>query len=158
MIWEPACGDGWISTVFKHHGYYIVSSDLRNDVGYGAGGIDFLKAKVPIANIVTNPPYSQLEAFIEQGIALARRKFCILVRLATLASARRWKRIYSKLPPTRIHVFSERITMYPYGIITGGKGTTEYAWFVWSKQHHKYGEPHSTRVDWIEPGTRARYN
>ena len=40
-------------------------------------------------NIVTNPPYNCAEAFVAQGLKLARRKFALLLRLAFLEGANR---------------------------------------------------------------------
>jgi len=157
LIWEPACGDGWISKVLLDYDYYVISSDLRQPNQYGASGADFLSANNHVANIITNPPYSQLEAFMKKGIVLARKKFCLLMRLAALAGGKRWSTIYSITPPTRVHIFCERITMYPNGIVKGGTGTTEFAWYVWDKLDPTYGKLNSTRVNWIEPGTRRRF-
>jgi hypothetical protein len=36
-------------------------------------------------------------------------------------------------PPSRLWVFSERITFYPAGVKPKGGGTTAYAWFVWTQ-------------------------
>src|SRR5574344_1789264 len=41
-IWEPACGEGHLSKLFKAEGYKIISSDLI-DRGFGTPNIDFLK-------------------------------------------------------------------------------------------------------------------
>ncbi len=153
LIWEPACGNGWISNIIKSYDYRVRSSDIDQDNEYGAPGIDFLESHFQVANIITNPPYSILNEFMGHGIQLARRKFCLLVRLAALATKGRWSYIYKDQPPSRIWVFAERITMYPYGIRTGGSGTTEYAWFVWDKESDDIG-----KLGWIEPGHRARYS
>lgn len=37
-IWEPACGDGAMSTVIERYGYPVKSTDLI-DRGYGRGGM-----------------------------------------------------------------------------------------------------------------------
>ena len=153
LIWEPSCGNGWISNVLKSYNYRVRSSDIDIVNKYGAPGIDFLRSHFQVANIITNPPYSILNKFMEHGIQLARKKFCLLVRLAALATKDRWSLIYNDQPPSRIWVFVERVTMYPYGIKTGGSGTTEYAWFVWDKESSDIG-----KLGWIEPGNRARYS
>src|SRR5882757_893058 len=58
-IWEPACGDGAISSVLTDAGHFVISTDLI-DRGYGDGGVDFLSETAPRAkHIVTNPPYGR---------------------------------------------------------------------------------------------------
>jgi hypothetical protein len=157
MIWEPACGAGWISKVLIDYGYYVVSSDIQTGRRiYGSRGIDFLNTNFKASNIITNPPYSCLGPFLEQGLKLARRKLCILVRLAALEGSKRWRDIYSRSPPTRVLVFSNRVTMYKYGIKTAGSGTTAYTWLVWDKQDPNYGRPGSTQLLWIEPGHKQK--
>lgn len=78
-IWEPACGDGRISRVLEHHGFDVISTDLREYPGYGTGGIDFLNDDLlkdygwdigEIDLILTNPPFSLAEAFIRRACEL----------------------------------------------------------------------------------------
>ena len=54
-------------------------------------------------------------------------------------------------PPSRVWVFSERITFYPKGVVTAGSGTTAYAWFVWDKAHSG-----PTELAWLKPGYKAK--
>jgi hypothetical protein len=89
----------------------VVGTDLY-DRGFGEPGIDFLKSNRTADNIVTNPPYNAAEGFIRVGVRSARRKFALLLRLAFLEGANRARTIFGKCPPTRIWVFSERITFY----------------------------------------------
>lgn len=151
-IWEPACGDGAMSRVLETTGAPVVSTDLF-DRGYGEHGVDFLKAERIVDNIVTNPPYNSAEAFVKAGLAQAGRKLALLLRLAFLEGANRQRTIFAKTPPTRIWVFSERITFYPAGVIQKGSGTTAYAWFVWDKQHMV-----KTEVKWLPLGYKRRYS
>jgi hypothetical protein len=131
-IWEPACGDGAMSRVLEQTGCSVFSTDLF-DRGYGQAGVDFLKADHVADNIITNPPYNSAEAFVKTGLAQARHKMALLLRLAFVEGANRQRTIFAKTPPTRIWVFSERITFYPAGAVQKGSGTTAYAWFVWDK-------------------------
>lgn len=151
-IWESACGNGAMSDVLDQTGRKVISSDLYNR-GYGEPGVDFLKTRRRADNIVTNPPYNAAEGFVACGLTSARRKFALLLRLAFLEGANRQRTIFSKAPPSRLWVFSERITFYPAGAIQKGTGTTAYAWFVWDKD-----APSGTAMHWFEPGYRARYS
>jgi hypothetical protein len=150
-IWECACGDGSMSRVFETTGNKVFSSDLY-ERGYGEAGCDFLSAKRKSDNIITNPPYNCAEGFVARGVQQSRRKFALLLRLAFLEGANRANTIFSKHPPSRVWVFSERITFYPKNAERKGSGTTAYAWFVWDKD-----APSGTELKWFKPGYKARY-
>jgi hypothetical protein len=150
-IWESACGDGAMSEVLAATGQPVKSTDLF-DRGYGEGGHDFLKATSKANNIVTNPPYNCAEGFVSNGLQLADRKFALLLRLAFLEGANRANTIFAKKPPSRVWVFSERITFYMKGAKQAGSGTTAYAWFVWDKN-----APSGTELKWFKPGYKAKY-
>ena len=150
-IWDPACGDGVMARVLAETGNPVVGTDLY-DRGFGEAGHDFLTATRTAVNIVTNPPYNCAEGFVAQGLNLATNKFALLLRLAFLEGANRAATIFTRTPPARVWVFSERITFYMKGTKTAGSGTTAYAWFVWDK--HAAGE---TQLRWFKPGYKARY-
>ena len=150
-IWECACGDGSMAEVLKSAGQTIFASDLYAR-GYGETGVDFLNARRATDNIVTNPPYNCAEGFVAQGLKLARKKFALLLRLAFLEGANRAETIFLKHPPSRVWVFSERITFYMKDAEKAGSGTTAYAWFVWDKS-----STDKTELRWLKPGYKARY-
>jgi hypothetical protein len=150
-IWECACGDGAMARVLEEAGYKVRATDLYGR-GYGETGVDFLKSTRKVDNIVTNPPYNVAEAFVAQGLKLARHKFALLLRLAFLEGANRANTIFLKHPPSRVWIFSERITFYMKGAERAGSGTTAYAWFVWDK--HAQGP---TELKWFKPGLKARF-
>jgi len=151
-IWEPACGDGAMSEVLAETGNRIISSDLY-DRGYGDTGVDYLTARRRIANVITNPPYNAAEGFVAKSLHVAEKKFALLLRLAFLEGANRANTIFHKNPPSRVWVFSERITFYPKGAVVAGSGTTAYAWFVWDKAHNK-----PTELAWLKPGFKAAFS
>ena len=150
-IWECACGNGAMARVLEATGNIIRSSDLYNR-GFGEAGIDFTAAKDRADNIITNPPYNSAEGFVRNGVKLARSKFALLLRLAFLEGSNRANTIFSKCPPSRVWVFSERITFYMHGATQKGSGTTAYAWFVWDKD-----APNGTELKWFKPGYKKRY-
>ena len=149
-IWEPACGDGSMARVLETTGCPVIATDLY-DRGYGEPGHDFLKPCRTADNIVTNPPYNCAEGFVRSGIAHSRRKFALLLRLAFLEGANRQRTIFGRCAPSRVWVFSERITFYPAGTVQKGTGTTAYAWFVWDKD-----APAGTELKWFKPGYKTR--
>lgn len=151
-IWEPACGNGAMSDVLEMTGNKVISSDLY-DRGYGEGDLDFLESRRRAPNIVTNPPYNAAEGFVEAGLERAGRKFALLLRLAFLEGANRQRTIFTDAPPSRVWVFSERITFYPAGAVQKGTGTTAYAWFVWDKEASG-----GTELRWFKPGYKKLYS
>lgn len=150
-VWECACGDGAMSEVIADAGHAIDSSDLY-DRGYGEIGHDFLTTNRRADNIITNPPYNSAEGFVATALKQAQAKFALLLRLAFLEGANRTRTIFSAHPPSRVWVFSERITFYPKGAVQAGSGTTAYAWFVWDKEHSG-----PTELAWFKPGYKAQY-
>ena len=150
-IWESACGNGAMSDVLEQTGGTVISSDLY-DRGYGEADHDFLESCRRAPNIVTNPPYNAAEGFVRAGLDKAKHKFALLLRLAFLEGANRQRTIFTDAPPSRVWIFSERITFYPAGAVQKGTGTTAYAWFVWDKD-----APTGTELKWFEPGYKARH-
>jgi hypothetical protein len=151
-IWECACGDGAMSEVLGKSGGFIESSDLY-DRGYGEVGHDFLTTKRRRRNIITNPPFHSAEGFVATALKQSQEKFALLLRLAFLEGANRARTIFHRHPPSRVWVFSERITFYPKGALRAGSGTTAYAWLVWDKDHSG-----ATELAWFRPGYKARYS
>lgn len=145
-IWEPACGDGAISTVLQTNLYAVTSTDL-NDYGYGFSGRDFLLENKRLAsNIITNPPYKLANQFIRHAIGLGVRKHAWLLRLAFLEGKARYQLLYNDNPPARIHVFSSRLTIWRGDedqAWYGSTGKTAYAWFVWEQCST------DTKVSWL---------
>ena len=150
-IWECACGDGAMSQVLNHTGSTVVSSDLY-DRGFGEIGHDFLTTDRQYRNIITNPPFNSAEGFVATALKQATGKFALLLRLAFLEGANRTRTIFHKAPPSRVWVFSERITFYPKNAQRAGSGTTAYAWFVWDKD-----APGGTELRWLKPGYKAKH-
>jgi len=151
-IWECACGDGAMSAVLARTGNKVESSDLYAR-GFGENGHDFLTTRRRRKNIVTNPPFHSAEGFVAIGLKQAEEKFALLLRLAFLEGANRANTIFHVHPPSRVWVFSERITFYPKGAVVAGSGTTAYAWFVWDRNHSG-----PTQLEWFKPGYKARYS
>lgn len=144
-IWECACGDGAISKPLIASNHNVISTDL-NDYGYGKSGVDFLMEFKPLAPaIVTNPPYKLANEFIIKCMDMKLPYFAMLLRLAFLEGKQRRQEIYNRQPPARVHVFSERLTMWRGDEVQpeGSSGFIAFAWFVWEQ-----GKT-DTRLDWI---------
>lgn len=152
-ILEPCCGDGAMSEELRAAGYSVISSDVV-DRGYGMVA-NFLDVPGPCSNVVTNPPFNVAEELLAHALEIAEKKVCFLLRSAFVESKRRYNRFYKYRRPSKMLVFTERLSMYPRGQEVNGGGTTSYAWFVWDKTIRGR---QFTEVEWIEPGLKPGRN
>ena len=146
-VWEPCCGGGHISEVLLVHGHEVRSTDLA-DYGYGQAGVDFLAQKRPVnADIITNPPYIQAQAFVEHALELLTpgHKAAMFLRLVFLETQAR-KSLFEERPPARVYVASSRFGCAKNGefkVRPNGElyypSSVAYAWFVW--EYGFAGEP-----------------
>ena len=141
-IYEPCCGQGHISKVLIKNGYDVESSDLV-DRGYGKSNIDFLMEYQTRDNIITNPPYGRLlMQFVRQTQKIADKKIAMLLKLTFLEGQER-KEFFKEYPPTRVHVFSKRLSLMKNGESYDG-GMMALAWFVWEKNNKT-----TTTINWL---------
>lgn len=151
-IYDPACGRGTIPEVFAERGHRVSGSDIA-DRGYGYRK-DFLAAQHSRwANIVTNPPYSHAQAFIEQSLAYTIYKVAVIVQIGFLASVKRhaW---FKRSPVSRVVILSKRPSMPPGDQYDPDKdatgGSTDFCWLVFDHDHD--GPP---IIDWACPLLRG---
>jgi hypothetical protein len=144
-VWECACGCGAMSKVLESHGLPVKSTDLINR-GYGETGIDFLMPHTGKStdNIITNPPYNLAEAFVEQGLLMARKKVCLLLKLCFLEGQKR-RLLFERTPLARVWVFSRRLQMGRDGRDYKNGGMIAFAWYVW-----EHGRTMQPTLGWIE--------
>ena len=84
-IWEPACGKGNLVKAFSEYGFETIGTDIL-------GEKDFLKW-LPVDDfhcIITNPPFSLKQQFLERCYEL-KRPFALLLPLTTFETAKRQK-------------------------------------------------------------------
>lgn len=146
-VWENACGTGHLAEVLKEHGILGRATDLV-DRGYGEGGVDFRETEFEPwdGDIITNPPYSDAQYFIEKSLSLVteNHKVAMFLRIQFLEGKARGK-MFEKYPPKVIYVSRTRIKCALNGnfeFMTGS--ATCYAWFVWQK-----GYEGDTIIKWI---------
>jgi hypothetical protein len=123
---EPCVGGGHIVDVLKK--YYdseITCSDIVNR-GYSNTIIaDFLihNFNRKFDNIVTNPPYSLAQEFLEKGMEVINDggKIAMFLKIQFLEGAKR-KEMFKKYPPKYIYVFSKRQNPWRNGSPVDEKG------------------------------------
>lgn len=133
-IWEPCVGLGHISGVLEKHGHEVRKSDIIDRIGNEE--LDFLSCVEEWdGDIVTNPPYSKAQRFVEKALDCVEEghKVAMLLKLTFLEGQER-RKLFERMPPRRIWVFSKRVSCAKNGDFERyGKGAVCYAWFVWEK-------------------------
>lgn len=147
-VWEPACGMGHMSKPLEEAGHEVRSTDLVYR-GYGEEQpLDFLKYEgEPFdGDIITNPPYSKADSFVEKAIKTVSdgHKVACFLRVLFLEGKKR-KMLFEKYPPRTVYICSSRIKCAKNADFDKyGSSAVAFAWFIWEKGYQ--GE---TLVKWI---------
>lgn len=139
---EPCVGGGHIAEIIKrYYNVEIFGSDLV-DRGYPNTLVaDFLTHKFDrkFDNIITNPPYSLAQEFLEKGMEVVNDngKIAMFLKIQFLEGAKR-REMFIHYPPKYIYVFSKRQNPWRNGSQVDEKGkpwasTMCFAWFIWEK-------------------------
>ena len=144
-VWEPCCGEGYLSKRLIEYNYNVKSSDL---VDYGFGEVfNFLYCTKQFdGDIITNPPYKHALEMCQHALDLVTngRLVCMFLKLQFLEGKER-KKWFEKNPPKYVMVCSSRINCAKDGRFDiYGSSAVCYAWFVWQK-----GYIGDTIVKWI---------
>ena len=140
-IWEPACGDYHMSNTLKEYNDNVTATDLIY-------GHDFLLDK-PLKGmdwIITNPPFNMAEEFIHKSLEYCNRGAAFLLRINFLATAKRYRTLYSITPPAKIFQYTDRIQFNATEVNRKGSTAVDYTWIIWDKQHN--GPP---EFNWLPP-------
>lgn len=178
-VWEPACGqmhmagplaetfDVTASDVHDYGGNIVAdfTAGWREPEGPG-GRMDPARVLWHSAPdwVVTNPPFAKAEAFVHQGLRVARRGVAVLCRLAFTESVGRYGLMQRKALTAP---FAERVPMQLGSWDPDLSSATAYAWFVWLQPGAMEDSPFrdAIRAAWamdatleriIAPGTCAR--
>ena len=146
-IWEPACGEGYLSKRMEKKGKDVFSTDLINR-GFGDDFFDFLKcSKDWDGDIITNPPYKYAKEFVQKALNVVEEgnKVAFFMKITFLESEGRIE-LFEKHPPKKIWVYSYRKPVARNGNPEEFNTSSAvcYAWFVWQKGYKDY-----PKVGWI---------
>ena len=147
---EPCVGGGHIVEVIKQ--YYPNEDIFYMDIvdrGYEDTLVDnFLEHDFKgqkFDNIITNPPYSLAQEFLEKSMKIIDKngKVAMFLKIQFLEGVKR-KDIFKKYPPKYIYVFTKRQNPWRNGSAVDEKGkpwssTMCFSWFVWEEGFK--GEP-----------------
>ena len=150
---EPACNRGHMADALKETFKDVTSSDVQ-DYGYKEGSIsDFLHTEYDQGSfdwVITNPPFKDADKFILKALSIAKVGIAMLCRTALIEGVSRYEKIYSKLPPSKVSPFVERVPMFKGQLDDKKSSATSYTWFVWEKD--KLNQ--ATVIEWIGPCRR----
>lgn len=147
VILEPACWEGHISLKLIEADYLVDSSDIV-DRWYGHIK-DFFSYTEWEWDIITNPPYSQAQEFIEHALKITPpwTKIAMLLKLQFLEGKKR-KKFFEKHPPKIVYVHSERVMCaknWDFEWLKKSWGSAvAYAWYIWENGWR--GEPVIRRI------------
>lgn len=159
-VWEPACGEMHMSKALSEFFANVRTSDVHkyNDV-HELMDFPLLGRFEPDCTdwVITNPPFTLAEEFIEAGLIAARKGVAMLVRTAFLEGQGRFHDLFNVNPPTYILQHTERVLMLENRLIKSGdidpctnkpvSTATAYCWLVWlvDDEHEK------TIFEWLPP-------
>jgi hypothetical protein len=113
-VLEPASGELAIFNVLSDKGFLPIHGDIKN-------GFDFLKREnitifenKPFDYIITNPPFSLWDKFVEKAKEVAIEKFAFLGRLEFLTGLKRHEEnMYydSEYPLTKVYYFIRKVNL-----------------------------------------------
>lgn len=147
---EPACGAGHMAKVLSEYFDHVDASDIAA-YGYGKTA-DFLSGDETVGQydwIITNPPFSLAERFVDRALDVATRGVAILVRTVFIESAGRYERLFRKRPPALFAQFVERVPMVKGRLDPKASTATGYSWLVWNKNYSA-----APQLLWIPPCRR----
>lgn len=142
-VWEPACGDGRLARVLEWHGLDVQASDLREDPGFGFGGLDFLNDD-PVEKwgwdlkdldaVITNPPFSLAIEFIKKALEYA--PIVIMLVKQNYYNTKGRIPFFDEMRPTFFLPITWRLAFLKEE--RGNSPLMDCAWAVWTRDKDLY--------------------
>ncbi|ULO22980.1 hypothetical protein [Methylocystis sp. SB2] len=161
FVWDPCAGLGHMAAPLSEyatvhasdvHIYELAQLPAEHDprdhefrcaplttAAFGIARTDFFddSATWPLRGrgwIIGNPPFVPAARMLAKALALnGVDGVALLLRLQWLTTDERWREVYSRMPPTVVAPFVERVPMCLGGYDPDGSTATDYAWFIWSE-------------------------
>lgn len=165
IVREPCANRGYMARPLAEFFDDVLASDVH-DYGVGYGVDDYLFGDYPGAVdwTIANPPFRLAQQFVERAFATSTHGLAMFLRTSFVEGQTRYAELFSKLPPSLILHFSERVVLsrgaprdpdekYWDQGAKGRQGAwkkpstaTSYSWFLWEADR-----PDLTVTDWIGP-------
>jgi hypothetical protein len=132
-VWEPAAANGQLAYALAKAGLDVFTSDIRT-------GKDFLctcpRASSDIDAVITNPPYTHAQKFIEHALTLLDKHLITVIAMLLRIdydSAKTRQHLFATCPLfAKKVVLTRRIRWFPDST---GSPSFNHCWMVWDKQH-----------------------
>lgn len=149
-IWEPACGEMHIVNELRREGFTKVSAtDIQT-------GVDFLTCDASWFHgwIITNPPFSIADKFIERCAEIGM-PFALLLKMHYWNAKKRFP-LFCEHTPSHIYPLTWRPDFMNKSR-GGGSPLLDMMWCVWDGRNTKFGETKYKPLERpkIEKGTEA---
>lgn len=149
-VWEPTANRGHMVRPLGEYFGAVYGTDLY-DYGAGFDKLDFLSPESEKHNkefdwIITNPPFTQAEAFSHRALELTKYGIAMFTRTAFLEGMGRHHRLFSQHPPFMIAQFSERVPIFAGKLDSKGSTAASYCWIIWTREWRG-----ATKFKWIPP-------
>lgn len=132
VIWEPACGNGSMVDVMQRFGYKVIATDIET-------GTDFLTSPdMECEWVITNPPFSVADKFIEKCIKIGK-PFALLLK-SQYWHAKKRIGLFRSCPPS----FVCPLTWRPnFAGEQAGRGNPlmDVIWVVWDMKRYPHYVP-----------------
>lgn len=166
-ILEPCCGGGHmvegiiksisaaniVATDIKERPNIFLSSHLEKGVKYMCGQeYDFLSDNYPISSadiVMMNPPFKVIIPFILHGLDIAKKYLVCFGRTKTIEGIERYNKIFSKVPPTAMYQYIDRVACGKNGKFENNKGIEAHAWFIWDIEEMQNSPNYETKLRWL---------
>ena len=143
---EPAANRGHMVKSLKEYFKEVIASDIF-DYGAGFPVSDYLFPDSIVTDwTITNPPFRLAEQFIHLAMDQSRFGVAVIVRTAFLESIGRYENLFSRVRPSHVLQFVERVVMHKGKLSEKGSTATAYCWIVWQNK-----KTERTEFDWIAP-------
>jgi hypothetical protein len=132
-VWEPAANRGYMARPLQEYFKSVSESDIQDYTGEG-NTCDFLAADNMggLFNwVITNPPFTKAQQFIEKAQTIATDGVAMLVRTSFLEGCMRYNTLYMHNPPDIVAQFAGRVPMVKGRMDKQASTATSYAWLVW---------------------------
>ena len=123
VIWEPACGHGYLVDELERLEFLVLASDLHAEPS-----VDFLTRYVDYDCVITNPPYSLKQQFLERCYENGR-PFALLLPLTTFETGKR--QALFREHGVEVIFFDKRINFETPNKVEKSSAWFATAWFTW---------------------------
>lgn len=135
LVWECAAGEGHLSRWLRRYGFAVVETDIE-DRGIGAQLLDFTTAETRQAPaIVTNPPFSIAELFIEQALGVLDAEYLALLLPTGWWNAGGRFTLFERYPPAVCYPMTWKMDF-----LNLGSPRMNCQWCVWRDGPTAYGD------------------